>query len=70
MMNKEVEDEIREAGALMAVDGLGYLWLPGDGLLNGGVRQDVEKLFRLEVLDHDADHYYVKAQYRHLFKQI
>lgn len=69
-MANEVEDEIREAGALMVVDELGYLWLPGDGLLDEGNRQDVAKLLRLGVLDHDADYYYVKKQYRHLFEQI
>ncbi len=69
-MTNEVDDEIREAGALMAVDELGYLWLPGDGLGDEGNRQDAAKLLRLGVLDHDADHYYVKEQYRHLFEQI
>lgn len=69
-MANEVEDEIREAGALMFVDELGYLWLQDDGLLNEGIRQDVAKLFRLGVLDHDANHYYVKEQYRHLFEQL
>lgn len=69
-MANEVEDEIREAGAFMMVDKFGYLWLPGDGLLDGDVRHDVAKLFRLGALDHDADHYYVKEQYRHLFERI
>lgn len=69
-MANEVEDEIREAWALMVVDELGYLWLPGDGLLCEDNRRDVEKLFRLGVLDSDADHFYVREQYRHLFEQI
>lgn len=54
----------------MAVDELGYLWLPGDGLGDEGNRQDAAKLLRLGVLDHDSDHYYVKKQYRHLFEKI
>lgn len=69
-MANEVEDEIREAGALMAVDELGYLWLPGDGLLDADVRQGAAKLLRLGALNHDANHYYVKEQYRHLFEKI
>lgn len=70
-MPNVIATEIRNAAQFMAVDGLGRLWICGDGLKNADNRKDLDRLLELGAVTYDgAGCYHVAKGYTYLFNRL